>query len=109
MRQLPDGTQIWTLPGGQTYVTTPGSALLFPALMTPTPQPPPPPARHEERGGDKTIKMPRRTRTRRQNRAAYIAAERAHNRTQRLARHPEVDYWGRPLDPPPEDSEPPPF
>jgi hypothetical protein len=29
-RQLPDGTIIWTLPDGHTYVTTPGSALLFP-------------------------------------------------------------------------------
>ncbi|MGB9302481.1 MAG: HNH endonuclease signature motif containing protein, partial [Mycobacterium sp.] len=35
-KQLPDGTVIWDLPGGQTYVTTPGSALLFPALCTPT-------------------------------------------------------------------------
>ncbi|WP_152330653.1 HNH endonuclease signature motif containing protein, partial [Mycobacterium tuberculosis] len=35
-QQLPDGTVIWTLPGNQTYVTTPGSALLFPALCTPT-------------------------------------------------------------------------
>ncbi|WP_214516009.1 hypothetical protein [Mycobacterium tuberculosis] len=34
-QQLPDGTVIWTLPGDQTYVTTPGSALLFPALCTP--------------------------------------------------------------------------
>ncbi|CKT69924.1 13E12 repeat family protein [Mycobacterium tuberculosis] len=45
-QQLPDGTVIWTLPGNQTYVTTPGSALLFPALCTPTGDPPAPePAR----------------------------------------------------------------
>jgi hypothetical protein len=31
-RQLPDATVIWTSPSGQTYVTTPGSALLFPSL-----------------------------------------------------------------------------
>jgi hypothetical protein len=35
-QQLPDGTAIWTSPAGQTYVTTPGSALLFPTLCTPT-------------------------------------------------------------------------
>jgi hypothetical protein len=29
--QLPDGTVILTAPTGHTYVTTPGSALLFPA------------------------------------------------------------------------------
>jgi hypothetical protein len=31
-QQLPDGTLILTSPAGQTYVTTPGSALLFPSL-----------------------------------------------------------------------------
>ena len=31
--QLPDGTIIWGLPDGHTYVTTPGSALLFPSLV----------------------------------------------------------------------------
>src|SRR5262249_43521675 len=31
-KQLPDGTLIWTSPAGQTYVSTPGSALLFPSL-----------------------------------------------------------------------------
>ena len=35
-QQLPDGTLIWTSPSGQTYVTTPGSALLFPSLCVPT-------------------------------------------------------------------------
>ena len=34
--QLPDGTMIWTLPDGQTYVDHPGSALLFPTLCAPT-------------------------------------------------------------------------
>nr|WP_082961488.1 HNH endonuclease signature motif containing protein [Mycobacterium sp. E188] len=31
-QQLPDGTLILTSPAGRTYVTTPGSALLFPSL-----------------------------------------------------------------------------
>ena len=35
--QLPDGTVIWRLPGAQTRITTPGSALLFPSLLAPTP------------------------------------------------------------------------
>ena len=34
--QLADGTVIWTLPSGQVYVTSPGSAILFPALTAPT-------------------------------------------------------------------------
>ena len=35
-QQLPDGTLTWTSQSGQTYVTTPGSALLFPSLCVPT-------------------------------------------------------------------------
>ena len=35
-KQLPDGTVIWLLPDGRTYVTTPGSAMLFPSLCAPT-------------------------------------------------------------------------
>ena len=32
---IPDGTITWTSPNGQTYVTRPGSRLLFPALCLP--------------------------------------------------------------------------
>jgi hypothetical protein len=47
-QQLPDGTIILTSPSRKTYVTTPGSALLFPSLCAPTgdlpaPQADPPP------------------------------------------------------------------
>ncbi|EID08773.1 13E12 repeat family protein, partial [Mycobacterium xenopi RIVM700367] len=42
-QQLPDGTLILTAPTGHTYVTTPGSALLFPHLCRPTAALPPPP------------------------------------------------------------------
>ena len=47
-KQLPDGTLILTSPAGQTYVTTPGSALLFPSLChavggMPAPETDPPP------------------------------------------------------------------
>ena len=36
LKPIADGTVIWTLPDGQIHVTTPGSALLFPALRAPT-------------------------------------------------------------------------
>ena len=103
-KQLADGTVIWTLPGGQTYVTTPGSALFFPSLMAPT-LPPMSRLAEIETTGDRTLLMPRRKTTRAHNRAKYIAAERHRNRTQRAA-----DY-GAALGPAPPlaDDDPPPF
>lgn len=103
-RQLADGTVIWQLPGGQTYVTTPGSALLFPSLMVPTAAP--------RRGvvpqtcGDRSVLMPRRKTTRAHNRARYIAAERSRNRAERRVRHGGVFGPAPPTD---DDGEPPPF
>jgi Domain of unknown function (DUF222) len=102
--QLPDGTVIWTLPDGHTYVTTPGSALLFRHLCAPTGATPAPAAPGSERCGDRTAMMPLRSRTRAQNRAHRIAAERRHNRQTRLAAHAaqtEPSAEG--------DGEPPPF
>lgn len=94
-RQLTDGTVIWQSPTGQVYVTTPASALLFPALCRPTgpivgsASPP--------RGGDRMLRMPTRRRTRAQDRASRILAERQHNRDRhRVKTHP--DYGD---DPPP--------
>jgi hypothetical protein len=80
-RQLPDGTVIWTSPAGQTYVTTPGSALLFPTLCTPTATLDAIPVR--PRHPDRTAMMPRRRHTRAQNRAKYVASERLRNRATR--------------------------
>jgi hypothetical protein len=107
-KQLPDGTVIWDLPDGHTYVTTPGSALLFPSLCAPTgdlsavvPTP-------DIRCGNREAMMPTRTRTRTQNRANRINAERRHNRQTALAAHAaraEVDT----SDPPSDPNEPPPF
>jgi Domain of unknown function (DUF222) len=77
--QLPDGTVIWTLPDGHTYVTTPGSALLFPTLCAPTGQAPTVDPTGIDRCADRTAMMPRRKTTRAQNRAHRIAAERHHN------------------------------
>lgn len=83
-RQLQDGTVIWDLPDGRTYVTTPGSALLFPSLLAPTgPAVTSPPKKHH---GNRTAMMPLRQTTRRQNRAHCVAAERAGNRALRELR-----------------------
>ncbi|WP_163697614.1 HNH endonuclease signature motif containing protein [Mycolicibacterium sarraceniae] len=102
-RQLADGTIIWSLPGQQTYVTTPGSALLFPSLMAPTPAPQGPPIAVSD--GDRTVQMPRRKTTRAQNRAKYIADERCLNRAERTVRHSALLGSARPAN----DHDPPPF
>jgi hypothetical protein len=85
---------IWDLPGGQTYVTTAGSALLFPSLCTPTGELPL--AKTENpRCGHREAMMPPRNTTRAQNRARYIAAERKHSRDTRLARQARQDRQDR--------------
>ena len=87
--QLPDGTVIWTLPGGQSYVTTPGSALLFPTLSAPTPAAPASPAgpspQRERSPGGRSVMMPRRPRSRASSRSQQITAERMANRRLREA------------------------
>ncbi|WP_419884359.1 hypothetical protein [Mycobacterium scrofulaceum] len=105
---MTDGTLIWRLPDGHTYVTTPGSALLFPGLCASTGQPPvtPTPA---ERCGERTAMMPLRTRTRAQSRAQRIATERHRNRQVRQAAHPAVPTSPAPTGPAPPDEDPPPF
>ncbi len=101
-KQLPDGTLILTSPAGQTHVTTPGSALLFPSLCyavggMPAPQTDPPP---ENYCADRSAMMPKRRRTRTQDRTHRVATERQHNRQARLAAQPG---------PAPPNDEPPPF
>jgi hypothetical protein len=110
--QLRDGTVIWTSPAGQRYVTHPGSALIFPGLCAPTA-----PVTAQVRPSDyvdKAAKMPRRTRTRLQSRAASIAAERRANHHYRTAPRPVPyvpDEFLSYLDTFPEDHDsiPPPF
>ncbi|OBB97132.1 HNH endonuclease signature motif containing protein [Mycobacterium sp. 852002-40037_SCH5390672] len=106
-RQLPDGTVIWTLPDGHTYITTPGSALLFPALCAPTGEIAPAAARTDY-CAERTGMMPRRRRTRAQDRATRVATERCRNRQARLASHaPSVSHsWPTTYGP---DDDPPPF
>ena len=87
-QQLPDGTLILTSPAGQTHVTTPGSALLFPSLCRavggmPAPEADPPP---QDYCGERSAMMPKRRRTRTQDRAYRVATERRHNRDARMAR-----------------------
>ena len=106
-QQLPDGTVIWTLPSGQTYVTTPGSTLLFPALTLPTGELPGPVKAANDSCDDRAAMMPTRRRTRAQERSQRITAERNRNRHDRLARQRAYTYPGAtPLGDP---NEPPPF
>jgi len=79
-QQLPDGTLILTAPTGHTYTTKPGCAQLFPTLCQPTAtlwapgdEPTVPPS------GDRELMMPRRRRTRAENLARRIEAERKLN------------------------------
>jgi hypothetical protein len=108
-QQLPDGTIILTSSSGQTYVTTPGSALLFPSLCAPTGDLPAPQADSPiEYCGDRNAMMPRRSRTRRQDRADRVAAERRRNHVARTTRQTSSFSC---LGPAPRDAddEPPPF
>ena len=70
---------MWTSPTGQTYVTRPGSRLLFPALCLPTGELPDVPNTYRTPPGDRGLMMPKRRRTRAQDRAYRIDAERALN------------------------------
>jgi hypothetical protein len=109
-QQLPDGTLIWTLPDGQTYVTTPGSALLFPSLCAPTGELDMPEPSMDDRCVDRAVMMPKRRRTRAQNRAQRVAAERRENRQAREAREQAREAYYTDLTSPNHgDGEPPPF
>ena len=77
-RKLPDGTVIWRSPRGRLYVTKPAGARFFPQLATPTetlqlPNSPRP-------GPHRELAMPKRQRTRTQDRAHRIDYERAQDR-----------------------------
>lgn len=107
-KQLPDGTLILTSPAGHTYVTTPGSALLFPSLCLPTGGMPAPQAnRPHEHCAERAAMMPTRRRTRAQDRAYRIATERRQNHHARQARQANCTSYAGPA--PPTDDEPPPF
>jgi hypothetical protein len=81
--QLPNGTIVWTSPRGRTYTTRPSGAQFFPQLATPTgalvlPNSPTP-------GPNRELAMPKRKRTRAQDRAYRVEWERALNRARYAA------------------------
>jgi hypothetical protein len=83
-KQLPDGTVVWTAPTGRTYTTKPGGSLFFPILATPTGEA----AIRKlttEPGQGRGLMMPRRKKTRQQERHDRVTAERRINE-QRLRR-----------------------
>ncbi len=102
-RQLPDGTVTWTAPTGHTYTTKPGGSLFFPALATSTGELTM--AQSDEsssRAGG--LMMPRRKRTRAEDRRYRITSERQINE-QRLAEE-QLTQQRRKYS---ADSDPPPF
>ena len=79
-QQLPDGTLILKSPTGHTYTTNPGSVLLFPALCRPTGTLWTP--GHEptvEPKSNRGLMMPKRKRSRAENRVRRVEAERKLN------------------------------
>jgi hypothetical protein len=77
-KQLPDGTVQWRSPSGRVYTTKPGGSLFFPVLATPTGEA----AIRKpttEPGQGRGLMMPRRTRTRHQERQVRITADRRIN------------------------------
>jgi hypothetical protein len=105
--QWPDGTIVWTSPTGQTYTTRPDSRLLFPSLCLPTSELPTA-ATPLPTPGQRGIMMPTRRRTRAQDRARRIDAERALNRIAGLDRKAMTREYFSPATYDADD-EPPPF
>ena len=99
--QMPDGTAVWTAPGGQTYTTRPGSYTLFPMLCEPTASVAVQATASTSQSAC-TLRMPRRKRTRMQDRAARIEAERRYNESYSAERRLSAMLG-------PERDKPPPF
>lgn len=78
--QLSDGTILWTSPSGREHRAPPGSRIFFPNWDTTTPLPDSTTAVAAEPSPDRGLRMPKRRRTRAQQRAANIRAERKRNR-----------------------------
>jgi hypothetical protein len=86
-RQLTDGTVVWTSPDGQTYITRPGSLLLFPRLCVPTAAVAKPNTVVQSAAG---LTMPRRSTTRARERGRRIDDERQLNREEPLPRSSDL-------------------
>jgi hypothetical protein len=98
--QNPDGTLRITTPTGHTYTSTPLSRILFPGVNT-TSAPVQRGSPRKAAAADKSVKMPKRKRSKAQDRAYRIAAERALNAAYRAnggapAHHAAApkDNWG---------------
>jgi|GEM_PF-2398406 len=90
---------ILTSPAGQTYVTTPGSALLFPSLCQAVGGMPAAEAEPAaDYCGERTAMMPKRRRTRAQDRAHRVTTERNHNRQRRQAAYQAAQHTPSPPD-----------
>ncbi len=88
--QLPDGTVLWKSPAGDSYVTLPGSTVLFPGLCRPTGRLTEPGPGPDDHAAERCAMMPRREHTRAEYRARRIAAERRQNQSAREARNAEL-------------------
>ena len=80
--QHPDGTLQVTTPTGHTYTSIPLSRILFPGVNT-TSAPVQRGSPRKEAAADKSVKVPKRQRTKAKDRAYRIAAERALNAAHR--------------------------
>jgi hypothetical protein len=89
---LPDGTVIWTAPGGQTYTTTPGGSFFFPILATPTPTLTAS-ATVATPTTNRGPMMPTRSRTRAQDRRYRITHERRINEARLAEEHRQHEAW----------------
>jgi hypothetical protein len=80
--QQPDGTVLFTTPTGHTYTSIPLSRILFPRVNTSS-APVQRGSPRQEAAADKSVKMPKRKRSKAKDRAYRIAAERALNAAHR--------------------------
>ena len=110
--QAADGTLTWTSPNGARYATVPLGGLLFPQwdIVTPLPAAAADAQASKTAEGQRGLAMPKRCRTRAQDQAARIAAERAANHIENSAYDAEMEAaFAAAQDEPDEDDEPPPF
>jgi hypothetical protein len=84
--QLPGGTMVFTTPSGRVHTTEPLGAMLFPQLAVSTGDLPP--AHQPLPGPDRGMAMPKRKRSRAQDRADRIEWERGINRARYAANPP---------------------
>jgi hypothetical protein len=99
-KQLPDGTVVWTAPTGHTYTTLPGGSVFFPVFAQPTgrlaiPKQSEPPS--PTRG----VMMPRRRRTRAEDKQARRDYERRINEERIAEEQRQHQAWLKANDEPP--------